>query len=356
MEPSSSFSKRKNNIDPVELYNYTHASYDELYQQEQFLKYEYIIISKGFLPEGNILDLGCGTGLLLDFLRQKKIKYKRIVCIDPSEKMLELAVYKAGNDPRVIFIQGYAEDLPFDSEVFDTIYMFTVWDNITNKEKAFQEEAPQEDMYQEAEHIETFEEELKEELEALKPQKKENDPESETAKYKAIPYIDQKFKNMHVQYPPVQETLEIFPSVTAWLLQISNEGYSEEEVEAIIKYIDSLAVEHKEEAAQLLLITAATESKYAKFRLARTLYKGEVLQKNLAESFTLINRLATNDDYPEAICDLAQFYEYGIGIDKDKKKAEALYEEAMNSGIKRASEHYERIKKQNRGLFSFLKK
>ncbi len=139
MEPSSSFSKRKNNIDPVKLYNYTYTSYDELYRQEQFLKYEYIIINKGFLPEGNILDLGCGTGLLLDFLREKKIKYKRIVCIDPSEKMLELAVYKSGNDPRVIFIQGYAEDLPFDNEVFDTIYMFTVWDNIINKEKAFQE-------------------------------------------------------------------------------------------------------------------------------------------------------------------------------------------------------------------------
>jgi hypothetical protein len=224
------------------------------------------------------------------------------------------------------------------------------------REEKFQEEEHQEDLYQETEHIETFEEEIKEELEALKPQKKENILESEATKYKAIPYIDQKFKNMHVQYPPVQETLEIFPSVNAWLLQISNEGYSEEEVEAMIKQIDSLGLEHKEEAAQLLLITAATESKYAKFRLARTLYKGEILQKNLAESFTLINRLATNDDYPEAICDLAQFYEYGIGIDKDKKKAELLYAEAMNSGIKRATDHYERIKKQNRGLFSFLKK
>jgi len=223
-------------------------------------------------------------------------------------------------------------------------------------EENFQAEEHQENVYPEAEHIENFEEEMKEELEALKPQKKENHLESEATKYKAIPYIDQKFKNMHVQYPPLKETLEIFPSVNAWLLQISNEGYREEEVETMIKQIDSLGIEHKEEAAQLLLITAATESKYAKFRLARTLYKGEILKKNLAESFTIINRLATDDDYPEAICDLAQFYEYGIGIDKDKKKAELLYAEAMNSGIKRATEHYERIKKQNKGLFSFLKK
>ena len=51
--------------------------------------------------------------------------------------------------------------------------------------------------------------------------------------YRAIPYINQKFKNMHVQYPPAQETLEIFPSVTAWLEKISHEGYCEEDIEKI---------------------------------------------------------------------------------------------------------------------------
>ena len=229
-----------------------------------------------------------------------------------------------------------------------------------HKEEEVQEEVTQEELTQKKENIETFEDETKEDIAELKieeqEEKTENEAVSESTKYKAIPYIDQKFKNMHVQYPPVQETLEIFPSVEAWLLKISREGYSDEEIETMIKKIDLLGSEHKEEAAQLLLITAATESKYAQFRLARTLYKGEILQKNLPESFTLINRLATNDDYPEAICDLAQFYEYGIGIDKDMKKAELLYEEAMNLGIKRAMTHYERMRKQNSGLFSFLKK
>jgi hypothetical protein len=228
------------------------------------------------------------------------------------------------------------------------------------KKKVLEEHHNEKEYQQEVDHKiekdETFKEERKEELKSLKPPKKENIDNSKNTKYKAIPYIDQKFKNMHVQYPPVQETLENFSSVNDWLIKISTEGYTEEEVEAMIKQIDSLAIEHKEEAAQLLLITAATESKYAQFRLARTLYKGNILQKNPAESFTLINRLATNDDYPEAICDLAQFYEHGIGIDKDKKKAEILYEEAMNLGIKRAIAHYERIKKQNKGLFSFFKK
>ena len=177
------------------------------------------------------------------------------------------------------------------------------------------------------------------------------------SQYRAIPYIDQKFKNMHTQYPPVQESDENFSSVNAWLLQISNDGYTNDEVEEMITYITKLTEANSlAEAAQLLLISGATKSKFAQFMLARALYTGKILQKNLSESFTLINRLAMDDDYPEAICDLAQFYEKGAGIDTDKKKAEELYKEAMELGIKRAKRHYERVKKQNSGFFSAFKK
>ena len=187
-------------------------------------------------------------------------------------------------------------------------------------------------------------------------QEKETLVSTDSEAYKAIPYIDQKFKNMQVQYPMTEESDERFTSVDHWLLQISNEGYSEKEVEAILEKIDKIRAENMPEAAQLLLICAATESKYAQFILARTLYKGDILQKNLPEAFTIINRLAVNDDYPEAICDLAQFYEHGIGIAKDKEKAQMLYEEAMNAGIKRAAAHFERLRKHNKGFFSFLAK
>jgi hypothetical protein len=186
-------------------------------------------------------------------------------------------------------------------------------------------------------------------------EKKDTTQTSDT-QYKSISYIDQKFKNMLNQYPLTHNTNESFSSVDTWLVQISNAGYTEAEVEKVIKQTESLSQTNKSEAAQLLLITAATESKYAQFRLARALYKGEILQKNLPEAFTLINRLALNDDYPEAICDLAQFYEKGIGIAKDKKKAESLYKEAMDLGIQRAMDHYDRIRKENKSLLSIFKK
>ena len=173
--------------------------------------------------------------------------------------------------------------------------------------------------------------------------------------YEPIPYIDQKFKNMQTQYPPVEESSDHFPSVDAWLKKIANEGYEEHEIEEMVIYIEKLVQENKKaEAAQLLLISAATQSKYAQFMLARALFKGDIVKKNLPEAFTLINRLAMDDDYAEAICDLGQFYEHGIGIDKDTHRAEVLYKEAMELGISRAKRHYERLSKANKGVLGKL--
>jgi TPR repeat protein len=88
--------------------------------------------------------------------------------------------------------------------------------------------------------------------------------------------------------------------------------------------------------------------------LARALFKGDLFEKNLPESFTLINHLALDDDYAEAICDLGQLYEYGIGIDKDMVRAEELYKEAMELGIQRATTHYKRVHQANKSLFAKL--
>lgn len=180
--------------------------------------------------------------------------------------------------------------------------------------------------------------------------------EDETvAYYDPLPYIDQKFKNMLTQYPPVELPSRSYESVNTWLQKIATEGYTETEIEALIETIMQRSKEgEKAEAAQLLLIAAGTHSPYAQFILARSLFKGDLLEQNLPEAFTLINRMAMDDDYPEAICDLAQLYEHGIGVEADKERAETLYKEAMERGIKRAKPHYERLRKANKGLLGKL--
>lgn len=182
-------------------------------------------------------------------------------------------------------------------------------------------------------------------------------PSSKTKKvkqasyYKAIPDLEQKVASLKKQCPPVQKNYEKFTTAEELLVKITHKGYSEREVDETFSYIKKLIGKAKyTEATQLLLICASTESKFAQLMLARELFKGVLLQKDIPEAFELMKTLAT-EDYPEALCDLGQFYENAIGTTENKIKAEELYKEASNLGIKRAKKHYSRLKKQNRGLF-----
>lgn len=169
--------------------------------------------------------------------------------------------------------------------------------------------------------------------------------------YQAMPHISQKFISMKSRYPLIQTSYESFDTVELWLTKISQDGYTEIEIEEMITDIKKLIEkEQYTQAAQLLLVCGSTESKFAQFMLARELFTGSILTRNIPEAFTLMNTLAI-DDYPEALCDLGQFYENGIGTTPNLMKAEGLYKEALNLGIKRAKKHHTRLKKLNRGFF-----
>ncbi len=243
------------------------------------------------------------------------------------------------------FFESTQETEPIDKDTF--------FDTDTDFDTEEHEEAPviEEPMPQENETFITREMPSKEELlKELKPAIK-SEEETGSQPYKAIPYIAQKLNSMKKQYPPKERTYEKFDSVENLLRKISQEGYTEEEIEETLAYIKKLSEEGKEtEAAQLLLLCAATESKFAQFMLARELFKGVLLTQDRPEAFTQMYSLAL-EDYPEALCDMAQFYEHGIETDQDKKKAEQFYKEAMEFGIKRAEKHYQRLRKENRRFF-----
>jgi len=188
----------------------------------------------------------------------------------------------------------------------------------------------------------------------LPKQEKQHHAKDSTAAYSPISYVDHKFKNMLNQYPQILESTERFEREEKLLYKISLEGYDEVDIDDIITDIQLLKEAGKlAEAAHLLLIIAFTESLYAQLIFARELYKGEILQKDVPEAFTQINRLAI-ENYPEAICDLAQFYEKGIGINKDKKKAFRLYEDALELGVLRAERHIVRMQEESKGFFGKL--
>ena len=181
-----------------------------------------------------------------------------------------------------------------------------------------------------------------------RPRRWEFEPDEDDVLYEKFSYMGQKFRIMMHRYPLKEEVEEgVIDEVRDFIHMVSVRDYSESQVEAAIARYQELKEQGRiVDAAQMLIAAATTESKFAQFMLARELFKGEVLQQDFPESFTQINRLA-EEDYPEAICDLGQLYEYGIGINKNKQHALLLYEEAAQIGVERAQRHYDRLRGSN---------
>ena len=122
-----------------ELYDITSKSYDSLYRDEQFRKYNIIFDKIRRKHLGQVADIGCGTGLLLDYIKENNYDFEKYVCLDISEGMIAKAREKHGDDPRTIYLVADAEQTPFLNNVFTEVFMITVWNNIEDKEKALKE-------------------------------------------------------------------------------------------------------------------------------------------------------------------------------------------------------------------------
>ncbi len=196
----------------------------------------------------------------------------------------------------------------------------------------------------------------KEEAKEIKEDKKEiKQEQSSNEIYPPIPHIEQKFRQAFVLYPPNKESDVWIEEVIKFLKHVSTNSYTESDVKTFLnEYKFYLEKGDIARAAQVLLLAASTDSKYAKFILARELFNGRVLKRDLKKSFVLMKSLA-NEFYPDAVCDLGQFYEYGIGVPKNKKVALKLYEKAFELGVDRATKHINRIKESGGILSSLLR-
>lgn len=91
------------------------------------------------LPEqAKVLDIGCGTGLLLNRLA---LQYPSMTGIgmDASSQMVLQARRNIQVRPRLIFIQGQSEYLPFADEEFDAVFCTISLLHYLNPKVVFQE-------------------------------------------------------------------------------------------------------------------------------------------------------------------------------------------------------------------------
>ena len=88
-------------------------------------------IVRDLLPEGKVLEVGCGPGSFAE-----EVVGKELVCLDPIPEMLTTAekrvnqARKERGDPPAVFIQSTAEDMPFEDDSFDAIcslFSFRDW-------------------------------------------------------------------------------------------------------------------------------------------------------------------------------------------------------------------------------------
>ncbi|SKC46600.1 DVU_1556 family methyltransferase [Maledivibacter halophilus] len=87
-----------------------------------------------FNNNDRVLDIGCGTGATVEYLRRKyKLKAEGI---DPSQKLLSEAKIK---NPKLKLYKGYGEELPYEEGKMDGIFCECTLSLMKDKDKAIEE-------------------------------------------------------------------------------------------------------------------------------------------------------------------------------------------------------------------------
>lgn len=79
-------------------------------------------------PPRRVLDVGCGTGLLLRLIARRCPQAAELTGIDAAPAMIETAE-RAADDRRLRFTAGAAEQLPFPDDAFDLVVSTTSFDH-----------------------------------------------------------------------------------------------------------------------------------------------------------------------------------------------------------------------------------
>ncbi|MBY9000215.1 MAG: class I SAM-dependent methyltransferase [Candidatus Heimdallarchaeota archaeon] len=114
-------------------YDATAKQYDSRYLEIQTTKYQELFSEIKIKSSDIILDVGGGTGLLLDFLKENS---SNVICCDISFNMLKIGKKK---HTRGNFICADSDFLPFREEGFDKVFCISVLNNLPKYHKTMVE-------------------------------------------------------------------------------------------------------------------------------------------------------------------------------------------------------------------------
>jgi ubiquinone/menaquinone biosynthesis C-methylase UbiE len=110
--------------------------YDMRYSEEQKLKIEAALKEMKVKRQCSILDVGCGTGALFNYVADKA---ETIVGVDVSRKTLLQAKKRAKNFGNIYLILADADNIPFKECLFDYVFGITILQNMPKPIKTLRE-------------------------------------------------------------------------------------------------------------------------------------------------------------------------------------------------------------------------
>jgi ubiquinone/menaquinone biosynthesis C-methylase UbiE len=122
--------------DVMQRYDLTAHIYDRRYAEEQTAKIEAVMESIDMEKEGLVLDVGCGTGFLFEYVANKA---KAIGGLDISRETLVQAKKRAKKFANVHLILADADNMPLKEDVFRHVFALTLIQNTPNPLKTLNE-------------------------------------------------------------------------------------------------------------------------------------------------------------------------------------------------------------------------
>lgn len=112
------------------------ADWDSRLREEALARLRQSVSSLDITPGARVLDVGCGTGLLLPLLREKVRCTGRIVALDLSREMIRRAQSKG---QLALCVRADAQHLPFADGLFDWVICNAVFPHFPDKRRALAE-------------------------------------------------------------------------------------------------------------------------------------------------------------------------------------------------------------------------